>query len=234
MQRLQPYPSGNLLWCVATGSITVDGRSDRAFEEIETLQYICVFCGSSAGNRPVYAESAIALGQAIVARGWGIVYGGGRVGMMGQVADAALAVGGTVIGVIPHFLHEKEIAHPGLTELHIVESMHERKAKMAALADAFVALPGGYGTLEEFCEILTWAQLGIHNKPIGLLNVEGYFSSLLSFFDLAVTEGFLKPPTLRHLVVESDDRETLLDRLVSERPPLRSKWDDREASYQRL
>ena len=197
------------------------------------MQYICVFCGSSAGNRPSYTSAAIALGKAIVARGWGVVYGGGRVGMMGRVADAALAAGGTVIGVIPHFLHEKEIAHPNLTELHLVESMHERKAKMAALADAFVALPGGYGTLEEFCEILTWAQLGIHNKPIGLLNVEHYFDALLTFFDTAVTEGFLNPPSLRDLIVESTNRDILLDRLVSERPPLQSKWDDREARYQR-
>lgn len=197
------------------------------------MRYICVFCGSSTGNRATYATAAIALGEAIAARGWGIVYGGGRVGMMGRVADAALAAGGPVIGVIPHFLHEKEIAHPGLTELHLTESMHERKAKMAAIADAFVALPGGYGTLEELCEILTWAQLGIHNKPIGLLNVESYFDPLLQFFDTAVAEGFLQPPTLRNLLVATRDRELLLARLAEDRSPRPSKWDDREASYQR-
>lgn len=197
------------------------------------MRYICVFCGSSVGNRPAYAAAAIALGKAIAARGWGIVYGGGRVGMMGRVADAALAAGGPVIGVIPHFLHEKEIAHPDLTKLHFTESMHERKAKMAAIADAFVALPGGYGTLEELSEILTWAQLGIHNKPIGLLNVEGYYDALLNFFDTAVTEGFLRPPTLRDLIFTTSDRDLLLASLAEDRPPRQSKWDDREASYQR-
>ena len=197
------------------------------------MRYICVFCGSSAGNRAIYAATAIALGKAIAARGWGIVYGGGRVGMMGRVADAALAAGGRVIGVIPHFLHEKEIAHRSLTELHFTESMHERKAKMAAIADAFVALPGGYGTLEELCEILTWAQLGIHNKPIGLLNVEEYFDPLLRFFDVAVTEGFLRPPTLRDLITATNDLDLLLAALAQDRSPRPSKWDDREARYQR-
>ncbi len=187
------------------------------------MKYVCVFCGSSMGLRPAYKLAARAMGETLARRGLGLVYGGGNVGLMGIVADAALAVGGRVIGVIPEFLFAKEIAHAGLTELHVVSSMHERKALMADLSDAFVALPGGYGTLEEFCEVLTWAQLGLHQKPNGLLNVEGYYEPLLKLFDQAVTEQFLKPE-LHSLVLEASDPDHLLDLLANYQPPRVDKW----------
>lgn len=152
---------------------------------------VCVFCGSSNGRLPAYREAAHALGRALASSGITAVYGGATVGLMGAMADAALASGGTVIGVIPDSLMDREIAHRGLTELHVVHTMHERKARMAEEAAAFLALPGGFGTLDEFCEILTWAQLGIHGKPCVLLNLAGYYDALLSFFDHAVQEGFL-------------------------------------------
>ncbi|MDV2992711.1 MAG: putative cytokinin riboside 5'-monophosphate phosphoribohydrolase [Chroococcidiopsis sp. SAG 2025] len=187
------------------------------------MESICIFCGSSTGNRSIYQEAAQAMGEAIARRGLSLVYGGGNVGLMGMVADAALAAGGEVIGVIPKFLVDKEIAHNGLTQLHVVDSMHDRKALMTELADAFIALPGGYGTLEEFCEILTWAQLGLHQKPQGLLNVEGYYDPLLQLFDRAVTEGFLKSE-LRALVLESSVPEDLLNLLASYQPITVEKW----------
>lgn len=191
------------------------------------MKSICVFCGSSKGLRPAYREAAETLGATIASRGLGLVYGGGNVGLMGIVADAALAGGGEVIGVIPEFLVAKEIAHKGLTTLHVVDSMHERKTKMVELADGFIALPGGYGTLEEFCEILTWAQLGLHHKPCGLLNVEGYFNPLLQLFDQAVTEKFLKPAS-RNLVLEATDPEHLLELFASYQPIIVNKWIGRE------
>lgn len=187
------------------------------------MKSICIFCGSSTGNRPIYKEAARAMGEAIARRGLSLVYGGGNLGLMGTIADAALAAGGEVIGVIPKFLVDKEIAHNGLTQLHVVDSMHDRKALMAELADAFIALPGGYGTLEEFCEILTWAQLGLHQKPQGLLNVEGYYDPLLQLFDRAVTEEFLKPE-LRSLVLEASSPEDLLDLLANYQPITVEKW----------
>lgn len=187
------------------------------------MESICIFCGSSTGNRSIYQEAAQAMGEAIARRGLSLVYGGGNVGLMGMVADAALAAGGEVIGVIPKFLVDKEIAHNGLTQLHVVDSMHDRKALMTELADAFIALPGGYGTLEEFCEILTWAQLGLHQKPQGLLNVEGYYDPLLQLFDRAVTEDFLRSE-LRSLVLESSSSEDLLDLLASYQPITVEKW----------
>lgn len=187
------------------------------------MRYICVFCGSSLGSRSAYREAAQAMGSALVKRGLGLVYGGGNVGLMGLIADAVLAAGGEAIGVIPGFLAEKEIAHVGLTQLHTVNSMHDRKALMAELADAFIALPGGYGTLEEFCEILTWAQLGLHQKPQGLLNVEGYYDPLLQLFDRAVSDQFLRAD-LRNLVIEADQPDTLLDRLASYRSSYVDKW----------
>ncbi|NHC34554.1 LOG family protein [Scytonema millei] len=187
------------------------------------MESICIFCGSSTGNRSIYQEAAQAMGEAIARRGLSLVYGGGNVGLMGMVADAALAAGGEVIGVIPKFLVDKEIAHNGLTQLHVVDSMHDRKALMTELADAFIALPGGYGTLEEFCEILTWAQLGLHQKPQGLLNVEGYYNPLLQLFDRAVTEEFLKSE-LRSLVLESSVPEDLLNLLASYQPITVEKW----------
>ena len=154
------------------------------------MKCICVFCGSQTGNDQVYAQTTAELARAIVARGLGVVYGGGSIGLMGVLADATLASGGRIVGVIPQGLAEREIAHDGLSELRIVTSMHERKALMADLSDAFIALPGGYGTLHELCEAITWTQLGIHDKPIGLLNVNGYFDSLLALFDHAVASGF--------------------------------------------
>lgn len=191
------------------------------------MKSICVFCGSSMGVRPVYKEAAQTLGKTLASQKFRLVYGGGNVGLMGVVADAALLAGGEVIGVIPEFLAAKEIAHNELTVLHVVGSMHERKTKMADLADAFIALPGGYGTLEEFCEILTWAQLGLHQKPCGLLNVERYFDPLLRLFDHAVKEEFLKS-ALRSLVLEASDAQSLLDLFATYQPPIVDKWIGRE------
>ncbi|ARV60443.1 Rossman fold protein, TIGR00730 family [Nostocales cyanobacterium HT-58-2] len=193
------------------------------------MNYVCVFCGSSIGVQSAYKQAAQALGEALARRKLGLVYGGGNVGIMGTIADATLAAGGEVIGVIPDFLVAKEIAHTGLTQLHIVKSMHERKTMMAQLSDAFVALPGGYGTLEEFCEILTWGQLGLHQKPFALFNVEGYYDPLLKFFDQAVTEEFLRP-IHRSLVLEASEPENLLDLLVNYQPQNADKWIRKEVS----
>ncbi|WP_409183218.1 TIGR00730 family Rossman fold protein [Amycolatopsis sp. VS8301801F10] len=171
---------------------------------------ICVFCGSARGFSPEYAEAAAGVGKLLAQRGIGLVYGGASVGTMGVVADAALAAGGEVFGVIPEVLSDVEIAHGGLTELHVVPDMHQRKAKMAALSDAFVALPGGVGTLEELFEVWTWAQLGIHRKPIGLLDVAGYYSPLVEFADQMLEKGFLRPET-RQLISVASDAEKLID-----------------------
>lgn len=188
------------------------------------MRRICVFCGSSMGTRPVYAEFARGLGALLAARGIGLVYGGSKVGLMGVIADAALAAGGEVIGVMPELLVRKEIGHSGLTELHLVKSMHERKAMMVDLADGFIALPGGFGTLDEFCEVLTWAQLGLHGKPCGILNTDGYFDGLLRMFDHAVEEQFLRPAH-RMMVLADEDPEVLLDRLMQHRAgPQSDKW----------
>jgi uncharacterized protein (TIGR00730 family) len=157
------------------------------------MRRLCVFCGSSAGGRPLYADSARRLGEVMASLGVGLVYGGGHIGLMGVLADAVLAGGGQVFGVIPQSMVERELAHAGVTELHVVQTMHQRKAKMADLADAFAALPGGFGTADEFFEILTWGQLGLHAKPMGLLNVGGFFDPLLAWIDRAVAEGFLRP-----------------------------------------
>src|SRR5512140_2299313 len=165
------------------------------------MKRICVFCGSSVGRNPRYVEAARRVGVALARRGIGLVYGGASVGLMGAVADAALEAGGEVVGVIPKALQLRELAHARLTTLHVVASMHERKAKMAELADGFVALPGGMGTLEEFAEILTWAQLGLHAKPSGLLDVGGYYAPLIQFFDRAVVEGFVRPEHRRMVLV---------------------------------
>jgi uncharacterized protein (TIGR00730 family) len=173
------------------------------------VKYICVFCGSRDGNDPAYATLAAATAQAIVAAGYGVVYGGGSIGLMGIVADEALACGGEVIGVIPSALAVSEIAHPGLTKLRIVSTMHERKALMNEYSDAFVALPGGYGTMDEFCEVLTWRQLCIHDKPIGLLNYRGYYDALLALFDSMLAQGFLTAQT-RRLFVDAREIEELL------------------------
>ena len=181
------------------------------------MKGVCVFCGSRAGTRPEYAAAARALGALLAERGLTLVYGGGNVGLMGHIADAALAAGGRVIGVIPQSLVDREVAHHGVSELRIVRTMHERKALMNDLADAFVALPGGFGTLDEFFEVLTWAQLGIHGKPCGLLNVAGYFDPLLAAADHMAAEGFLRPEH-RHMLLAGTDARALLERLLQAAP----------------
>jgi uncharacterized protein (TIGR00730 family) len=184
---------------------------------------ICVFCGSSRGTRPGYTAAATSLARHLASRNIGIVYGGGRVGLMGALADAALEAGGHVIGVIPQSLADKELAHTGLSDLRVVGSMHERKALMADLADAFIALPGGYGTFEEFCEVLTWTQLGLHRKPCGILNVEGYYDALLTLFDHAVAEQFVSPAH-RQMVLSDADPESLVRSMLDYNLPLVDKW----------
>ena len=177
------------------------------------MKRICVFAGSSAGARAEYLVAAQKLGQALVRHQIHLVYGGAQVGLMGALADAVLAAGGHVTGVIPESLVAKEIAHVGLSDLRIVASMHERKAAMSTLADGFIAMPGGWGTLEELFEVLTWAQLGMHRKPCGLLNVVGYYDPLVALFDRAVADGFVRPEN-RAIVVTESDPEALIDRLT--------------------
>ena len=181
------------------------------------MKRLCVFCGSAIGRQTAYAEAAGALAAALLDRGLGLVYGGGSVGLMGILADAVLAGGGEAIGVLPRGLARKELAREGLTELHVVGSMHERKALMASLADGFVALPGGLGTLEEILEVLTWAQLGIHRKPVGLVDVGGYWGGLLALLRHGVGEGFIRPEYAALLLVEPGP-EALLDRFLAWRP----------------
>ncbi len=190
---------------------------------METLTSLCVYCGSSRGRIDAYAAAARALAQAMVERGIRLVYGGASVGIMGAVADEVLRLGGAAVGVIPEALMRKELAHAGLTELHVTPSMHARKTLMAELADGFVALPGGIGTMEEIFEIWTWGQLGLHRKPCGLLNVAGYYESLIAFLDHAAGEQFVRPDQRRMLVVESIPA-ILLDRLATYAPPELSKW----------
>ena len=184
---------------------------------------VCVFLASSHGHDPRYAEIARATGAAIAGRGWRLVYGGAHRGLMGVLADACLAAGGEVIGVLPHALTDKEIAHTGLTRLEVVASMHERKARMAELSDAFVALPGGVGTLEEIFEIWTWGQLGFHAKPAGFLNVRGYYDGLRGFVDHAVGEAFLRAPH-RDMLIFREDCGEMLDALAAYKPPVVEKW----------
>jgi uncharacterized protein (TIGR00730 family) len=193
------------------------------------MKSVCVFCGSSPGRDPIHAEAARALGRALAARALTLVYGGGATGLMGIVADAALGAGGQVTGIIPRGLERRELAHRGLTRLEVVGSMHERKARMAALAEGFVALPGGMGTLEELAEILTWAQLGLHARPVGLLDVGGYYQPLVAFFDRAVEAGFLRPEHRRLLTVEREP-EPLLERFAAWTPPTVERWIDEASS----
>ena len=190
------------------------------------MRRVLVFCGSSPGRLPVYVDAATALGDELAARGLGLVYGGAQVGIMGAVADAVLAAGGEVIGVIPRMLVDKEVAHTGLTDLRVVETMHQRKALMESLADGVVALPGGFGTLEELFEIVTWAQLGIHSKPAALLNVSGYWDQLLAFIDHMVAERFLRPEQREALLV-GDSAAELLERMAQYEPQTLDKWLDR-------
>lgn len=190
------------------------------------MDRICVYCGSNVGSNQAYVEAARDLGALLAARDVGVVYGGASVGLMGTVADAALAAGGEVIGVIPEALEEREVAHQGV-DLRVVGSMHERKETFVTLSDGFIALPGGLGTLEELFEILTWAQLGIHDDPCGLLDVAGYYEGLVAFLDHAVEEGFVRPEH-RDLLSVTDDPETLLDAFEAYEPPTVEKWLDQE------
>ncbi len=192
------------------------------------LKRVCVFCGSRTGDRPAYEAAARRVGELLASEGIGLVYGGGDIGLMGVVADAVMSGGGEVIGVIPEFMLEHEVGHQGLSSLEIVDSMHERKARMADLSDAFVALPGGLGTLEELFEIWTWAQLRLHAKPVALLDVEGFFSSLVAFVQHTVDEGFVKD-RVRDLLIVDDDAERLLARVAAaaadpDRAAVEEKW----------
>jgi uncharacterized protein (TIGR00730 family) len=187
------------------------------------MKQVCIFCGSYQGSQPIYMTAAHAMGMGLAQRGLGLVYGGGRVGLMGAVADGTLAGGGKVVGVIPQSLVDRELAHARLSEMHVVSSMHERKAMMAEIADAFVAMPGGFGTLDELFEIITWAQLGFHHKPIALLNVGGYFEPMLTFIEHMATEGFIKPEHRRAVLVKNEV-DDLLDTLLNYQPPPLEKW----------
>lgn len=187
------------------------------------MKRICVFCGSQTGKPALYRQVATELGHLLAQRGYELVYGGGSVGLMGVVADAVLRCGGVANGVIPEAMVERELAHTGVTYMHVEPSMHARKARMADLADAFIALPGGYGTLEELFEIITWAQLGIHRKPIGLLNVAGYFDALAALVEHAIHEGFIKPEH-RHFMIMADNPTALLDALTRHTMPTVSPW----------
>jgi uncharacterized protein (TIGR00730 family) len=188
---------------------------------------LCVFCGASPGRDPVYGELARAVGRGLAERGIGLVYGGGRIGLMGDVADGALEARGEVIGIIPRRLVDRELAHRGVTELRVVDTLHERKALMAELSDGFIALPGGFGTLEELFEVISWAQLDLHHKPIGLLGPGGYWDGLLTWLDHAVAEGFIAPQQ-RTLVALDADLESLLARFAGWTPP-GARWSNAEA-----
>ncbi|MBA2248161.1 MAG: TIGR00730 family Rossman fold protein, partial [Chloroflexia bacterium] len=188
------------------------GRRAARSGEVTTLNALCVFCGSTTGASPAYRLAAERLGLEIARRHIRLVYGGGRVGLMGVVADAALSAGGEVLGIIPRALQDREIGHAGLTELRITGSMHERKAAMEDASDGFIALPGGFGTFDELCEIVTWAQLGIHRKPIGILDVNGFYTRLGAFLDSVMAEGFIRADH-RALLMEDDDPASLIDRM---------------------
>ncbi len=185
---------------------------------------ICVYCGSRHGVKPAYTAAAVALGQAIGQRGWQLVYGGGKVGLMGEVADATLAAGGRVVGVIPQALQDREVGHTGLHEMHVVQTMHQRKQMMAERADLFIALPGGIGTLEELYEVWTWRQLGYHDQPIGMLNTAGYYDALLAFMDHTVNEGFLSPDQRANVVLGTEP-VSLLQTLAAAVPEARGRDD---------
>jgi len=191
------------------------------------MRRICVFTGSNPGVRPAYRAAAVALGELLAARGIELVYGGARIGLMGAVADATMAAGGKAIGVIPEGLKAKEVAHEGLDELHVVASMHERKALMAELSDAFIALPGGVGTFEELFEVLTWTQLGLHHKPVGVLDVAGYYQPLLAFLDSSVAQGFVREAH-RALLHADTTPDGILDQLAAWEPEYVPKWTDED------
>ena len=194
-----------------------------------TLGTVCVFCAANPGADPVYARQAAAMGRFLAESGRRLVYGGGRTGLMGALADGALSAGGEVIGIMPKHLVDREVAHTGLAELRVVASMHERKSMLSELSDGFLAMPGGLGTLEELFEIWTWGQLGLHRKPYGLLEVNGFFAPLLTFLDHAVTEGFIRPEYRALLVVDADPG-SLIQRMESMSPPALPRWVDREST----
>ncbi len=187
------------------------------------MQRICVFCGSSTGIKQEYAVGARELGLVLAKQNIDLVYGGGHVGLMGIVADAAMSAGAKAIGIIPRCLADKEVAHQGLTELRVVQTMHERKAQMSELSDGFIAMPGGFGTLEELFEVITWAQLGIHKKPFGLFNVAGYYDKLIDFIDFQVEQGFV-PQSHREMIIVSDEAEQLVELLSGFQPITQEKW----------
>ena len=187
------------------------------------MNRICVFCGSKTGSDPLFLEIAKQLGRVLAVRGLHLVYGGASIGLMGAVADSVIASGGRAVGVIPEAMATKEVAHEGLTEMHVVSSMHERKSMMARLADGFVALPGGFGSFEELLEMITWAQLGIHRKPVGILNVSGYYDPLIQLFERAIEEGFIKPRNRQLFVVEQGPDE-LLETLLAHKLPEVKRW----------
>ncbi|MEM1134934.1 MAG: TIGR00730 family Rossman fold protein [Bacteroidota bacterium] len=191
------------------------------------MKKICVFCGASPGSETIYKETAECFGNFLANEKYELIYGGGSTGMMGFIADACLSKGGKVIGLIPRFLTAKEIDHKGLTQLLQVDSMHERKQKMADIADAFIALPGGMGTMDELCEIVTWSQLGLHQKPIGILNIKGYFDSFIKFMDHMVTQRFLSEDN-RKIVVTDNDPKKLLEKMKRYKPQKTEKWLDRD------
>lgn len=186
------------------------------------VKHIAVYCGSSMGTEPAYRDAAISMAQTLAQAGIGLVYGGGKTGLMGTVADAALAAGGEVTGIIPGALESKEIAHPGLTTLEVVDDMHSRKKRMSDLSDGFIAMPGGTGTMEEIFEVWTWGQLGYHNKPCAFLNINGYYDTLLDFIDRMVNDGFMRPE-FREMLTVSDQPEIILDAFQQYRPP-HDKW----------
>jgi uncharacterized protein (TIGR00730 family) len=198
----------------------------HVFDNLPRMKTVCVFCGSNFGTRRAYREAAVRVGSLLAARGITLVYGGGNVGMMGALADACLAGKGKVVGIIPKSLAAKEIGHPNLTELRVVDSMHERKKVMADQADAFLALPGGFGTWEEFCEAITWSQLGLHRKACAILNVEGFYDAFLTQADRATKEGFVSE-VHRSLVISGSDPDELLDRLERYQVPQEEKWYNR-------
>ncbi|KGS01261.1 TIGR00730 family Rossman fold protein [Burkholderia pseudomallei] len=187
------------------------------------MNNVCVYCGSANGAKPVYADAARAFGRALANAGLTLVYGGGRVGLMGVIADEVIASGGRAIGVITELLYDKEVGHTGLTELHVVPDMHHRKKMMAELADAFVAMPGGAGTLEEFFEVYTWAQLGYHRKPVALYNVDAFYQPLITLLEHTVDEGFMQRTYFDALCIDAAP-DALIDQLVRYRPPARDKW----------
>lgn len=192
------------------------------------MQSLCVYCGASTGADPQFVEAAQALGQTVAQRDIRLVYGGGSVGLMGEVANAALNAGGKVTGVIPEALWKREVGHPGLTEISVVPTMHARKAQLIDLSDAFVALPGGFGTLDELFEVLTWQQIGYHHKPVGLLNIAGYYDSLLSFIQQALSQGFVRGAHVESLIVDTDVGR-LIDRLSQSQPVHVDRWIKHEA-----